>query len=127
MVLIFVAAVGLAGSVLFGVQGWSAGSGGELERIFALGCLFMTAAAILGILLDDGRRERKNGITREERVHLLVAAPLVLLMLGVLLLTLVPAIYVMLPFFGAKRVLVRRRPPLELPPSAAPIGTPAYA
>ncbi len=46
--LFIAAAVGIAGSFVFGLLGLVAGPAGQLERILAVICFAMTAAAVLG-------------------------------------------------------------------------------
>lgn len=128
MLLFFVAAIGIAGSVLFGLLGLDAGQGAELERIFALMSFFMAAAAILGVVLDDDLSDAPRPIlTRDEKVHVLIGLPLALFMLVVLLATLIPAIYVMLPVFAARRVILYAQRPRELPPRGPAQTAHAYA
>jgi hypothetical protein len=122
--LLIVTLAGMLGSVVLGLRGLAAGSAGELDRILALGCLFAAAAGFLGAWLDDGRRAKKTPlITRDEWVHLIVSSPIVLLMIGVLLVTLIPSIYVMLPVFAVWHFTSRAHP--EPPASRTP--EPAYA
>ncbi len=119
--LFIAAAVGIAGSFVFGLLGLVAGPAGQLERILAVICLAMTAAAVLGVVLDDGTREPSHAVmTREEKAELFIALPIALLMVGVLLATLVPAIYVMLPVFAARSAFLGGRTgPREVPPGRA--------
>lgn len=121
--LLIVTAAGILGSVILGLRGLAAGSAGELDRILAIACVFFAAAGVLGTWIDDGKRSKTVPVlTRDQRVHLLVATPLVLLMLGVFLVTLIPSIYVMLPFFAVWHYT--SRPHAETPRRAP---APAYA
>jgi hypothetical protein len=121
--LLIITAAGILGSVVFGFRGFGEGAGGELYRILALGCSFAAAAAALGSWIDDGRRTKKTRVlTNDERLHLLVATPLALLMVGVFLVTLIPSIYVMLPFFAVWHYLGNAAP---APPTYQ--AEPAYA
>ena len=127
MLLFIVAAAGIAGSVLFGVLGLDAGHAGELERIFALMCFFMAAAAMVGVVLDDGIGDwSAPPLTRDQKVHLLVGLPVAVFMLLVFLATLIPAIYVLLPIFAARRVILYAQRPGPQRPGRAH-GAPAYA
>lgn len=123
MLFVVTAIVGIAGTVFFGLHR----DAGELQRIFSLMSLFLVAAAVVGTLVDDGKRDPARArFTTDEKVQLAVGVPLGLFMTGVLLFTLVPCIYVMLPFFGAMRVIASSRRPRELPPAPAE-AEPAYA
>jgi hypothetical protein len=123
--MLFIAtAAGIVGTIVMGLRGLTAGSAGELDRILALGFLFIAAASLLGIRIDDGRRPKTARVlTMSEGFLLLVASPLILLMLGVFLATLIPSIYVMLPIFAVWHYTSRTRP--VSPPRATP--QPAYA
>ena len=123
--LLIVTAAGILGSIVLGIRGLAAGSSGELDRILAIGCFLAAVAGALGSWIDDGKHSKSAPVlTRDEQVQLLVATPLVLLMLGVFLVTLIPSIYVMLPVFVVWHYSSRLQP-ARPPPSQAP--SPAYA
>ena len=126
--LFIVAAIGIVGSILFGLIGLVTEQAGELERIFALMSFFMAAAAVIGIVLDDGISDRSPVLTREEKIDLWIGLPVALFMLVVLLATLIPSIYVMLPVFAARRLFLSAQRPRELPPPGRRAHhAPAYA
>jgi hypothetical protein len=129
MLLIIAAVTGFAGTIFFGLQGLHGlgAGGGELERVFALMSFFMLAAAVVGMVLDDGIGVRPPSLlTTDEKIQMLVGIPLAIFMTAVFLGTLLPSMYVMLPFFGVKRVIQHSRRPGELPPAPAR-PAPAYA
>lgn len=101
--LFIISALGVAGAFILGLDGLMLGGAGELERISAIVCLAVAAGGIVGILADDGLRTRKPSRQRVERgdvLHLVAVAPILVLSVGVFLATLIPAIFVMLPFFA---------------------------
>ena len=127
MVLFFVAAIGIAGCFLFGLLGLGTGQAGELERILALVSFATTAASLLGIVLDDGISYRAVPfLARADKLDLWIGMAVALFMLALLVATLLPSIYVMLPVFAARRLLLPSRHPSE-PRSGPAHHAPAFA
>lgn len=116
--LTIVAASGLVGSVTFAIFGALAPSSSELFQILSLACLFAAAGGFLGYWIDDGQRSRgRLGVGAT--FQLLVAAPLVLFMTFVFLVTFLPALYFIVP-----ALLMW---PLKTPPENARYHRPFHA
>jgi hypothetical protein len=102
--LFIISAVGVIGGLILGLDGLMLGSAGQLERIAAIASFALSAAGLVGLLADDGRRERRarhrDRVEHGDVLHVIAVAPIMALSLGAFLATLVPAIYVMMPFFA---------------------------
>jgi len=101
--LFIISALGIVGAFVVGLDGLMLGSAGELERIVAIACVALAVAGFVGLLADDGRRARASTRLRVERgdvLHAIAVAPIIALSLAVFIATLLPALYVMLPFFA---------------------------
>ena len=103
--LFVISAVGVVGAMILGLDGLmlaSAGGGGELELIVAIAFVALAAAGLVGVLADDGSRDGTlTALLRHPgMLHVVAVAPIMALSVGVFVATLVPAVYVMLPFFA---------------------------
>ena len=134
--LFMISALGIVGAFVVGLDGLMLGSAGELERVAAIACMALAAAGFVGLMADDGLRSSAPTRQRVERgdvLHVIAVAPIMALSVGVFLATLLPAIYVMLPFlavwwFGTQA----RRPAATVAPASAagrgrPLQVPAYS
>jgi small-conductance mechanosensitive channel len=126
---LFLGIVGVVSSVALELVGLRAGDAGELPRILGIACFAMAAAAYVGLVTDDGARAPRSRVRVSAVMGNVFAAiclaPFVLISTGVLLLSFLPALYFMYPFF-AGRVY---GPAASLPPRSrrrAP-RVPAYA
>ena len=105
--LFVISAVGAVGALILGLGGLMRGSAGQLELIAAIACFALAAAGVVGLLADDGRRDHTRAETRRALVghpnvlHVVAVAPIMALSVGVFLATLIPAVFVMLPFLAA--------------------------
>ena len=134
--LFIVSAVGLVGAFVIGLDGLMLGSAGELERIVAIACFAFAAAGLVGLMVDDGWRAKKRRglIGAGEAFQLVSAAPILAIMVGTFVATLLPAVYVMLPFFAiwgpaaTERRAARAHPLLPGIPATpqGPLHVPAY-
>jgi hypothetical protein len=129
--LFIVSAVGIVAAFVIGLDGLMLGSAGELERIMAIACFAFAAAGLVGVLADDGRRARKPHRDRVEGggvFQAIAAAPIVLCCGAVFLATMIPALYLMLPFFVLSWPFAARRPAEEAaaPAVGRPLQVPAY-
>ena len=129
--LFIISAVGFVGALILGLDGLRPGSAGQPELIAATACFALAAAGIVGILADDGARTPRN-FRHPNVLHVIAVAPIMALSLGVFLMTLVPALYVSLPFF-AIWYLASGAPGRRAEPVPArgrdrehPLQTPAY-
>lgn len=123
--LFIISALGIVGGFVVGLDGLMLGSAGELERIAAIACFALAAAGLVGLLTDDGQRTRRTRqrVERGDVLHAIAAAPIVALSVGVFVATLIPAIYVSLPFLALWWYASHQRWPAALAPASAPIGT----
>lgn len=132
--LFIISALGVVGGLVIGLDGLMLGSAGQLERIAAIGCFALAAAGLVGLLADDGRRARSRRVRveRGDILHVIAVAPIMALSVGVFVATLIPAVYVMLPFFavwwfaGAERRHAPAYVPARAPGAERPLQTPAY-
>jgi hypothetical protein len=103
--LFVISAVGVVGAVILGLDGAmlaSAGRGGQLELIIAIAFVAVAAAGLVGFFADDGRRDHtaRRLLGRPNILHVVALAPIMALSVGVFVATLIPSVYVMLPFFA---------------------------
>ena len=103
--LFVISAVGVVGALILGVDGLmlsSAGHGGQLALIVAIAFVALAAAGLVGLLADDGRRDHtaRRLFGHPDILHVVAVAPIMALSVGVFVATLIPAVYVMLPFFA---------------------------
>src|SRR3954447_15959916 len=103
--LFVISAVGVVGALILGLDGLmlaNAGRGGQLELIVAIAFFALAAAGLVGLLVDDGRRDHtaRAIVGRPNILHVIAVAPIMALSVGVFVATLIPAVYVMLPFFA---------------------------
>jgi hypothetical protein len=132
--LFIVCAMGLVGAFVIGLDGLMLGAAGELERIAAIACLALAASGLVGFLVDDGRRKRRRRSSLEpaDVFQLVAAAPILAIMVGTFVATLLPAIYVMGPFFAtwgpaaSQRRAARVHPAIGAAPTGHPLHAPAY-
>ena len=134
--LFIISALGIVGACVIGLDGLMLGSAGELERIAAIACMALAAAGFVGLMADDGSRARTSTLRRLElggyAFQWIAAAPILALSVGVFLATLLPAIYVMLPFFAVwwygspERRPVAARAPAPTVRGGRPLQVPAY-
>ena len=132
--LFIVCAAGLVGAFVIGLDGLMVGAAGERERIAAVACLALAAAGLVGVLVDDGRRtpRRRSSLEPADVFQLVAAAPILAIMVGTFVATLLPAIYVMVPFFSSwgpaasQRRAARARPALGAASTGHPLHAPAY-
>lgn len=131
--LFIISAMGLIGGLVIGLDGLMLGSTGQLERIVAIACFAVAAGALVGLLADDGLRTRRRARERVEHgdvLHAIAVAPILALSVGVFVATLIPAVYVMLPFFALWWLFggEHRHEPARVPARAAerPLHAPAY-
>lgn len=97
-----VAVLGGIGFVVLGLLGLIRGDAGQLERILAIACFAMAAAGVVGMLASTPNppRERPRRLTLSGTIMGVAIIPAMALGVGVFLLTLIPSVYVMLPFFA---------------------------
>jgi hypothetical protein len=57
---VILCAVGLIGGVLLEIYALGHGSGAQLESIWAILCVALAAAGLLGMIVDDGPRGRRH-------------------------------------------------------------------
>jgi hypothetical protein len=132
--LFIVCAMGLVGAIVIGLDGLMLGSAGELERIAAIACFALAAAGLVGVLADDGRRTRRprSALEPADVFQLVAAAPILAIMVGTFVATLLPAIYVMLPFFAvsgseaSRRRVARAQAGAGAAPTERLLPTPAF-
>ena len=103
--LFVISAVGVVGALILGLDGLmleSAGHGGQLELIVAIALVALAAAGLVGLLADDGRRDHtaRRLLGHPDILHVVAVAPIMALSVGVFVATLIPAVYLMLPFFA---------------------------
>jgi len=103
--LFIISLLGVIGAVVLGLVGLARGDAGELERILAIACFAMAAAGLVGRSADTPKVARtphhlRVGVTAGDLLSAIAIAPTAALCVVVFLLTLLPAIYVMLPVFA---------------------------
>jgi hypothetical protein len=103
--LFIISAVGVVGAMILGLDGLmlaSAGRGGQLELIVAIAFVAVAAAGVVGLLADDGRRDHtaRGLFGHPDILHVVAVAPIMALSVGVFVATLIPSVYVALPFFA---------------------------
>ena len=141
--LFVISAVGVVGALILGLDGLmlgSAGAGagagqrGQLELIVAIAFLALTAGGVVGLLVDDGRRDHtaRAVLGHPNLLHVAAVAPIMALSVGAFVATLIPSVYVMLPFFAvwywASGAAAERRGRIEAPREYPAYGSraPAY-
>ena len=124
-----IAVLGGIGCVVLGLLGLVRGDAGELERILAIGCFAMAAAGVVGVLATTPNppRARPRRITVGGTVMAVAIIPAMALSVGVFLLTLIPSVYLMLPFFALWWVGSESRRSRRVEPIAAQPGLPEPA
>ena len=97
-----VAVLGGIGCVVLGLLGLIRGDAGELERILAIACFAMAAAGVVGALArtPNPPRARPRRLSLGGAIMAVAIIPAMALSVGVFLLTLIPSVYVMLPFIA---------------------------
>jgi len=97
-----VAVLGGIGCVVLGLLGLIRGDAGELERILAIACFAMAAAGVVGTLArtPNPPRARPRRLSLGGAIMAVAIIPAMALSVGVFLLTLIPSVYVMLPFIA---------------------------
>lgn len=120
--LFIISALGIVGGFVVGLDGLMLGSAGELERIAAIACFALAAAGLVGLVSDDGRRTRRTRqrVERGDVLHAITVAPIMALSVGVFVATLIPAIFVSLPFLALWWYVAGERWPAAL--GATPAG-----
>jgi hypothetical protein len=134
--LFIISALGIVCGFVVGLDGLMLGGAGELERIAAIACFALAAAGLVGLLADDGWRTRRTRrrVERGAVHHAIAVAPIMALSVGVFVATLIPAIYVSLPFLAVWWYASHQRWPAALAPArgasepdlAPPLQVPAY-
>lgn len=129
--LLLVCATGVVGAVVFGIAGVRAGAHGEFERILAIACVALVAAAYLGLSAQDSIADVKlPSISFGDKVILVLSAPLLVFCTIVFVATLVPAWFVILPTFAAMWQAIfgraARGVPAAPPPAHGAMREPAY-
>ena len=138
--LFVISAVGFLGAIIFGLDGLMLGSAGQLELIVAIACFALAAAGLVGVFADAGDRNRAEtahgrGLVGHPNVlHAVAVAPIMALSVGVFVATLIPAVFVMLPFLavwylvsGATARLAHAGAPAVAPADREhPLQVPAY-
>jgi hypothetical protein len=103
---LFLGIVGVVSSVALELAGLRAGDTGELARILGIACFTMAAAAYVGLVTDDGARAPRSRVRVSVALGNVFAAicllPFLALSAGALLLSLLPALYFMYPFFAGR-------------------------
>jgi hypothetical protein len=124
---LFLGIVGVVSSVVLELAGLRAGDAGELERILGIACFAMAAAAYVGLVTDDGVRAPRSRVRVSVAVGSVFAAlcslPFLAISAGVLLLSLLPALYFMYPFFAGRVYAPARATPRS---TRRPHRVPAY-
>lgn len=127
--MLILSALGAGGFVVLAVLGLSSG-GTELERILAIACFFMAAAGFVGFATQDARKPRiprPRASVMGDLFSAVAIAPVAMVCAGVFLLTLVPAIYVMLPVLAVWRLSFAPVTRERAPAPRRGTGMPAYA
>ncbi|MDB5215259.1 MAG: hypothetical protein JWO86_3186 [Myxococcaceae bacterium] len=131
--LFVISALGIIGAFVMGLDALVLGSGAELEHIVAIACLALGAAGLVGAMADDGLRERspQRELVARGAFQLIAAAPIIALSVGVFVATLIPSLYVAIPFFAVWWYASPARRAARARPVAGeaehPLHAPAYA
>jgi small-conductance mechanosensitive channel len=103
---LFLGIVGVVSCVVLEFAGLRAGDAGELPRILGIVCFAMAAAAYVGLVTDDGARAPRTrprvSVALGNVFAAICLAPFLAISTGVLLLSLLPALYFMYPFFAGR-------------------------
>lgn len=135
--LFMLSGLGIVGAVGFAIAGLSP-SGTELERILAVVCAAMAAAGIVGGQTQraiEGRTDVMPRLDDLERLSKLAgafmaiaAAPILAIMIGAFVGTLIPSVFVLLPLFAIVWLVSPGMRGEHAPaPAPAPLPAPAIA
>lgn len=124
-----IAVLGGIGFVVLGLLGLVRGDAGQLERILAIACFAMAAGGVVGMLASTPNppRARPRRITLGGAIMAVAIIPAMALSVGVFLLTLIPSVYVMLPFFALWWLGGESRRSRRVEPTTARPGLPEHA
>jgi hypothetical protein len=121
-----VAVLGAIGFVVLGLLGLMRGEAGQFEQILAIAFFAMAAAGVVGMLASTPNppSERPRRLSLGGAIMGVAIIPAMAISVGFFLLTLIPSVYVMLPFFAVWWLGSESRRSRRVEPMAAHPGLP---